>query len=483
MESAQSTRPCCRKRGRRQGIALVNALIFALLSAAFLIVAIQFTTMAIKQGRPNQSSEQVYNVALAGLNAATAWLRQQTTQPVTVFDPRGNQSEPDLDAETMSAYEQIGLVNEFVVDPVRDIKGRYEVGRSTTDGNPAPARDSLQAGSHFTGYTDPIPWTAEDISSERGSNTPGSVWLVRSKGYLFDGHHPFSLSSPKPMAELELQAEVYRRGFNFYPSAAYCFEQDNGSTLAQSSPLDWFQKLAAFWVPPAYATSYRFTLDNYNSLPAHTIIGVKTGSTARAYWSNFQLNKYYFDSGHTTVQDGPLADEPGCSTAGSQFYVNPSRSAQLEYIFGTSDLTAIQGMADYVYGSQSAIPNPMPNNAFIYVNGDCNFDSNNNDPTLSGGGVLFINGHCHIDGNNQNQTYRGVIICMNSYTQQHSSSVTGAVITGGDFKLKGGYQQDASLYYDQSVIDQVNMQVGTYQLNRATIKTPASTSPAASATY
>ena len=66
----------------RSGQALLNVLLFALVTTAFLTVGTRFVSGALKQGRAAKGDAQVYNVARAGITHAVSWLQKQSVQPV-----------------------------------------------------------------------------------------------------------------------------------------------------------------------------------------------------------------------------------------------------------------------------------------------------------------------------------------------------------------------------------------------------------------
>jgi Tfp pilus assembly protein PilX len=423
--------------GARRGVALVTALIFAMLAAFMFAVGVQFTQSSLRQGRNTKADAQVYNVALAGITHATNWLQRQNIQPVTVFDPKANTNAPDDDPETPPTEEQLGLVNEFTVDPRSNLWGRYEVGRSAS----APARAPLtQIGSHSALYGTPPTWTAEDISLQRGA-AAGTVWRVRSKGYLFDRTNPatpFSLTNPPPKQQITLDAEIRRSAFHYHPAALY-----------------------------DYKTNAAVDLHAHDAL-SNTVVQSADGS-GYVFWTNTNnvdlTQQLGFSLAGPTIKNANDPTQPN--------YVSPTLTDQLMYHFGVPDLATLKGMADEYYEDPNDIPQPMNAMKLVYIKpngGHITFDNN---PTLNGSGILVVEGDLTVDGSTIPQTWNGLIFVTGDYEQKKTSTITGGLVCGGDARVHGydtGPAHPAKLYYSPSTLDTVNAKLGTYRMMRSTIK-------------
>ncbi|MEO6595405.1 MAG: hypothetical protein ABIP94_11695, partial [Planctomycetota bacterium] len=167
-------------RSGERGVALILAILFTII-----VVGITVTGSLIL--RAHQSKTKVNFVARgqavqfskSGLIEALGWLRKQTAQPVTDFEPQLNTgvSPPILD--TINPI--VGIAREFQI--TNSVWGRYEVWKDWA-ADPDPVR---------------LAWRnqmqCEDISSMRGNLSPGSVWRLRSLGYVFrrlDSTVPFN---------------------------------------------------------------------------------------------------------------------------------------------------------------------------------------------------------------------------------------------------------------------------------------------------
>ncbi|MDB5096981.1 MAG: hypothetical protein JWM80_1402, partial [Cyanobacteria bacterium RYN_339] len=206
------------KTGRRPGLALVNVLMLTMLSTVFLIAATRFVSDTLKESRNKRSYQQVYSIAKSGLDEAISYMRKQPSKPLASFDYVGD---PSHLAPPDSLNEQIGLVKEWEIDPMRHLWARFEVGREAG----APARTGLinGVGATLTAGSDggtlygagPVDWAAKDISLQRGRTRQGEVWRLRSRAYTFQrpastATPSFNLTNPvlKPIQRIELETEV-----------------------------------------------------------------------------------------------------------------------------------------------------------------------------------------------------------------------------------------------------------------------------------
>ena len=159
-----------RDRSGERGVALILAILFTIIvvgitvTGSLILKSHQATTKVnfISHGQSVQFSK-------SGLIEALGWLRKQTAQPVTSFQPQLNMlvSPPVMD--TLDPI--IGVAREFQI--TNSIWGRYEVWKQW-EADPNPTR---------------LAWRrlmqTQDISDQRGNLAPGSIWRVRSVGYVF----------------------------------------------------------------------------------------------------------------------------------------------------------------------------------------------------------------------------------------------------------------------------------------------------------
>lgn len=435
----------------RQGMALVNVLMFTFFTTVFLIVGSQFIQGAVKHGRKSNSSAQVYNVALAGINHAVQWLQKQSNQPVLVFDPKVADPalNPDEESETAAAEENLGLVHEFTIDPNRNLWGRYEVGRSSWAPSPAPTRSPNVGyeGAYSPLYaSDALTWTAEDVSRQRGAADNGLIWRIRSRGYIFErdsASTPFSPSSPKPLEQMTLQAEVKLTAFKFPTAALYSFSDGDNDPEVDFN-------------------------DNNGGKPT---LRVDDG-TARNYWLHTDDTSPETLSDDCDCGSSPLSSLQDQSNSSSATFVDPSLSAQLAFVFGTSDLDAIRSMADAYYNNNNDVPTPLPAMSFVYIkpSGGGQKITFNGSKVLAGGGILFVEGNLKLDGNSVPQDWDGLIFVTGNYEQLKTSTVTGSVMVGRKITMDADGVKVPSIIYSANQLDLVNRQLGNYRLERSTIK-------------
>jgi hypothetical protein len=422
---------------QRSGQALVNVLLFALVTTAFLTVGTRFVAGALKQGRTAKGDAQVYNVARAGITHAVSWLQKQAVQPVQVFDPKANLANPEEEAETPPGEEQLGLVHEFEIDPGRKLWARYEVGRSST----APARDALTDGAHSKLHGDPIGWTAEDVSRTRGGRPPGTVWRVRSRAYLFEKPEITSSFTPKKVLErMTLEAEIRRTAMTFREAALYDYMDPQQPAALGGAHVD------------VHAHGDK----------TNTEVGVADGA-GYAIWSASSL----VATDREAWKDG--ANLSGAMLAGSAA-VSTKLSDQLRDVFDVADLGKLREMAVHYYEDAIDLPQPQPPMDFLYLKpngGGITFDGA---PQLDGGGVLVVEGNLHLKGDQQLQRWQGLVFVTGHLQVEKSCELTGAVICGGTAEIHGYEGKPARVTYSKAALDRVNAMLGTYRVARSTIR-------------
>lgn len=434
---------------QRPGMALLNVLLLTLVTTAMLVVGVQFVSSALKQGRQARGDTQVYNVARAGITHAVSWLQKQASQPVLVFDPKSNTQNPEEDPETPSGEEQLGLVSEFEIDPGHNLWGRYEVGRSAQPPRPAPARDNLAAGPHSSLYADPITWTAEDVSAERGGRAAGSVWRVRSRGYVFERPTrltPFNGPGVRILQKMTLEAEIRRTALVYKEAALYDFVDPAAPASLQGVQVD------------VHAHGDR----------TNTELSVADG-TGYAYWAGTSLiatDRVDWKGGNNVL--GPVL--AGASNPTSATYVSPRLADELRDIFGVPDLGKLKEMAARYYEDPIDLPQPLPTMDFVYVKPNSGVLTFNGTPQLNGGGVLVVEGDLHLKGDTATQRWDGLIFVTGNFEMERACDVTGAVICGGTALIHGYEGQVARLRYSKATLDRVNAQLSTYRVARSTIR-------------
>ena len=442
---------------KRPGVALLNVLFFTFVTSAFLVVGVQLVTNALKAGRNAKGDAQVYNVARAGIAHAVSWLQRQDEQPVLVFDPKARADAPEEDPETPVREEQLGLVHEFEIDPTRHLWGRYEVARSAASPNPAPARGGLAEGPasalHAAG---PVTWTAEDVSLQRGSRVAGTVWRVRSRGYVFERKHaadPFDPAGLQAHQVMTLETEVRRGAFRFRDAALYGFIGQND---------------------PARVNGVHVDLHAHDD-KAMTLIeaGDAGGHAYQLHTDRVLLDRAEWKDG-TSLTDPAIA---GASDPAGANFVQADLSAQLKDVFGVPDLLKLKELATSYYEDPFDLPQPMPAMAFTYLRPDGGKVVFDGAPQLGGGGVLVIEGDCHIKGASATQTFDGLLLVTGHLEVEKAATLVGAVMAAKTVEIHGSKDQPAVLRYSKAVLDRVNAQLGSYREARSSLRIIEGTAP------
>jgi len=171
-----------RPRTDEGGVALIWALFFVSLTTGILVAhSIEMSANRRTMDTRYRRVELVQQVAASGLTDATSYLRRQTIQPVATFAPQLDlEADPPIN-DTLDP--SIGLVREFEVHG--NLWGRYEVRNDE----------------------------AFDIS-DNYAKSPGSVWDVGARGYLYEVVDPQVAYDEKPNRILSVTAmRTEIRGF------------------------------------------------------------------------------------------------------------------------------------------------------------------------------------------------------------------------------------------------------------------------------
>lgn len=440
---------------KRPGVALLNVLFFTFVTAAFLVVGAQLVTNALKAGRNAKGDAQVYNVARAGIAHAVSWLQRQDEQPVLVFDPKAHADSPEEDPETPAGEEQLGLVHEFRIDPTRNLWGRYEVARSAATPNPAPARGGLAQGPASILHPGAVSWTAEDVSLQRGSRVAGTVWRVRSRGYVFERKRPqdaFDPAALTPHQVMTLETEVRRGAFRFRDAALYGF-------IAQDDP--------------ARVNDTHVDLHAHGD-KANTLLEAPGGGNA------YQLHTDRVKLDRAEWQDGTSITAPaiaGASDPAGMNFVQADLPAQLKDVFGVPDMLKLKELATSYFEDPFDLPQPMPAMGFVYLRPDGGKVVFDGAPQLGGGGVLVIEGDCHIKGENATQTFDGLLFVTGHLEIEKAATITGAVMAAKTVEIHGTDGKPAVLRYSKATLDRVNAQLGSYREARSSLRIIEGTQP------
>lgn len=183
------------------GSALVWALLFVVVSSGMIISHSAFLAAQRRESDVRYSQEALAgNFAISGLTESLGWFRRQESQPVQQFAPI---LEPEAQPPVLDTIDPaIGLVREFEING--SLWGRYEV------------RNNEVA----------------DISIQRGITTPGSVWEVGVRSYVYrrnDPTRPFDAAPNRVVSATALTSEL--RGVQVSLPAVAAVNIDDASKL------------------------------------------------------------------------------------------------------------------------------------------------------------------------------------------------------------------------------------------------------------
>lgn len=387
-------------RSGERGIALVMAIMFTVI-----VVGITVTgalTLRAHQAKTRVSfvtHGQAVQFSKSGLIEALGWLRKQTSQPVTTFAPVLDMSVAPPIMDTIDA--DIGIVREFEI--TNSIWGRYEVWKQW-DADPNATR---------------LAWRqqmqCEDISHLRGDLAPGSVWRLRSIGYVFRRVDP-------------------NVAFNEAPN----------QVLGQDMTEVETRRLAL--QPPGQAALCTRTGSTTQVMTRGKVVG---GSLGAGIF-------YRQGTGAITVSG------TGASISGT-----PSQSASSTYddsfevVFGVSQ-SELAAMADYYVTSTADFPSPVPIDKVVLSTTGMTFTAAK---PLKGTGVVAIIGNTTI-GQGTYSAFSGLLYVQGNLTVREPCEIQGAVVVTGTVRVEGSSDW-VTLTYDDSILAHLRQEVGTYRLSSA----------------
>jgi hypothetical protein len=151
----------------------------------------------------------------SGLIEALGWLRKQTAQPVATFAPQLDTSVTPPLLDTID--EDVGIAREFEI--TNSIWGRYEVWKPW-DADPVAERLAWRQ-----------QFQCEDVSGMRGDLSAGSIWKLRSVGYVYrrvDPTVPFNQAPNQVLGQDLTEVEVRRLALQPPGQAALCARSGSG---------------------------------------------------------------------------------------------------------------------------------------------------------------------------------------------------------------------------------------------------------------
>lgn len=352
-----------------------------ILAMLFVVIAIGLVTsgsMLMKSSRDRselrfRTETQARQFARSGLTDALSWMRRQTSQPVTNFEPLFdlNAKPPVMDTQA----PEIGLVREFEI--ANDIRGRYEVWR-TNESDPDPKRLAFRR-----------KYQTIDMSRSRGFSGAGNVWLIRSIGYIYqqrDKSKPWNQKPNRVIAMATMEGEVRRLTLKPPGQSAISISKGSKATINTMGRVIGLPDGAGIFYP------------KNSGKPS-------TGSAKKKR----------------------VTGKPALS-------VTDNYEGSIEHVFGVSR-DELRSMATLVVTDAKDFPDPVPSNSIIFAEfSSIKFDATRG---LNGTAILYIDGNVsliagnhssfsgliYIDGNltmRQTSDIYGAVVCNGSVNLQGS---------------------------------------------------------------
>lgn len=394
MQAPDSHHPA---RDGERGMALLLAILFTII-----VVGITVTGTLILRSHQAKTKinfvthGQSMQFAKSGLIEALGWLRKQTSQPVLTFEPLLNIAAAPPILDTIDPV--VGIVREFEI--TNSVWGRYEVWRPW-EADPDPER---------------LDWRRQmqirDISNMRGDLTPGSVWRIRSLGY------------------------VYRRVDPLVP-----YNQPPNQVLAQEIAEVEARRLAL--QPPGQAA---ICARNGSNLTVNTRGRVLGGAVAAGLY-------------HRASTGNPTISGTGATLTGT-----PNRSTTTTYndsyvsVFGVT-LDELAAMADYVVTTPGNFPTPVPIDTVVVAHTPMTFDATR---PLRGTGVVVMVGDVTIN-TGSNSSFSGLLYVQGNLVVREPCEIQGAVICTGTVTVRGNLDF-ATVQYDDTILQHLRQELGTYRI-------------------
>ena len=386
------------RQGSERGVALILGMFLTIVGFGLVVSGSAFMkAYRSKTDVAFISSGQARQFARAGLTEALGWMRLQSSQPVLAFAPVLDNAATPKVLETIEP--DIGLVREFQVSGA--VWGRYEVWKQW-DADPDPSRLAWRQKMQAT-----------DVSMLRNNPKPGSVWRVRSVGYVFrrvDANKTFD-EYPNQIIGVEILETEMRRLSLIPPGAGALTVRDGAVTDVKGKGRVKGGKKGAGVVYP-----------QGKSEPPGQAKGTVTGTPA---------------SSPTPVYEDST-----------------------EAVFNAT-LEELRAMADVAITKQSDFPSPIPENTIIHsVIPYLTLDSTQ---PLEGFGVVYHVGDLILpSGNNCN--FSGLLYVDGNITIDAPAEIQGTVVVTGSITVDGT-SDFSNLTYDEDVLKALEEIFGRYRFS------------------
>jgi predicted acyltransferase (DUF342 family) len=371
-------------RTKERGAVMVWALIFVIVTAGMIIshsayMASHRQTMDVHLKRKPLAA----NFARAALTDALSWFQAQATQPVVDFAPVRDLgvNPPIIDTQDPT----VGLVREFEIRG--NLWGRYELRKNE----------------------------AMDASLQYGVPSPGSVWELAARGYVYrvtDPTVPFDQPPNKIVSTSRVETKVRSLPLNLPASAALGIDNILNLTLGPGGRVAGGGTTAGVAGP---------LVDPIPAMPV-TVTGTPGVVTLSVYKSS--------------AQD-----------------VFRMSLAELRDI---SDLSVATGFPRWLSA-------PLPDSAIVYHDGDLTITSTQR---LAGSMLLVVAGNLNIQAGS-NSNVQGVVYVTGNADLRGPFTLKGMLVAKGTVHLQGnGAGQDALVQHDAATVQRLMQSLSRYRASR-----------------
>lgn len=379
----------------QSGVAIIVALWFTVIVAGIVLTGSLYLESHRRQTRNSFIAKaQSVQIARSGLTEALSWMRRQTSQPVMAFEPRLDTGATPPVLDTIDP--DIGLVREFQVSGKQ--WARYEVWK-VWDADPDAAR---------------LAWRqqmqCEDISTARLAAAAGSIWRLRSIGYVYnleDPGVPFNVLPNVVVGRELLETEVQRLSINLPGEAAVNVNTGSTCTIAAN--------------------------------------GRVTGGAAGGIY-------YPTGTGTPTTGAGQVTGTPALANA-------LTYEDDFEAVFGVG-IDDLRSLADLIVTTNGEFPNPVTNNALVVVDIAGTMTWSSALPLL-GNGIVIVLGNATIAAGSLSN-FSGLLYVQGNLTMNSPAETRGAVICTGSMVVQGS-SDFATILFDEDVLNNLRLDFGNYQ--------------------
>ena len=369
---------------RERGAVMVWALIFVIVTAGMIIshsayMAAHRQTMDVHLKRKPLAA----NFARAALTDALSWFQAQATQPVAEFAPLKNLAVNPPIIDTLDPT--VGLVREFEIRG--NLWGRYEVRKNET----------------------------MDASLQHGIASPGNVWDVAARGYVYrvaDPAVPFDQPPNRVVSTSRVETSIRSVPLNLPSSAAIGIDNIGALTLGPGG------KVAGTPSVPGVAGP---VLDPLPAMPA----GV-TGTPGVVCLT-------VYNSKATDVFRMSLPD-----------------------LRDVADRSVATGFSNWLAG-------PLPPEGLVYHDGDLSVPATQR---LAGSMLLVVSGNLTVQPGT-NSAIEGVIFVTGNVILRGPFLLKGMLVAKGSVHVEGnGGGQDAVVQYDAPTVQRLLQSLSRYRASR-----------------